>query len=362
MAGFFIQKIGTSNPSHLIEQKDAASYLINSLPDDEKVQRKIGAVFARSGIQQRYTVMDSYAKDENFLWGRQNGEVPWTKERMEVFRKNAPALIKESLNGFQPNEISAIDSLITVSCTGLMAPGLEIMLGNQLGLDPGLKKLAVNFMGCYGAFHGFKIAKDQIGSGSSKKLLMSSVEICSIHFQRTSNDSDILANALFGDGAASCLISADPIEGEGNSLQLMECSNHLFTEGHEELKWDISNTGFEMVLTSSLPGIIKSGIKELVDSFLERQGLSLHDISKFAIHPGGKRILDELRAVLKIEESQVKESYNVLKNYGNMSSSTILFVLKEILDSSIDKEKGEKVLAMAFGPGLTVELALFQIV
>ncbi len=360
MAEIYIHSIKTANPRNKISQKDALEYLINSFEAvSEEEQRKLNAVFKRSGIDQRYTVVDSYLTERNFLWGRENGDVPWTHERMELFKTSAVDLAAESVPSSVSIEKDPSQALITVSCTGLMAPGLEILLSQKLGIDPDSLKMAVNFMGCYGTFHAWKMASGILHSQKTKSVLITSTELCSIHFQKNMRESDILGNALFGDGAASCLMASEKLQGQA-SLELIKSGNHLFSDAHHDLKWDVTNTGFEMVLSTALPGIIKDQIPNVIRDFLQDTGISMSGIDHYAIHPGGKRILDEFQAALSIEDEAISSSREILREYGNMSSASILFVLKRTLEKIQQETSSKNILSIAFGPGFTIELALFR--
>jgi predicted naringenin-chalcone synthase len=363
MSGIFIQAIGTAIPENEIRQERAMEYLINSFEKiPEEALRKIRAIFKRSGIEKRYTVQSSYCRDKDFLWGRNNGEVPFTRERMEIFKEEAPALALKSIKTLPDSLELNIDSLIAITCTGLMAPGLEIMIANKLQLTPQSKKMAVNFMGCYGMFHGWKIAENELKASQSKRVLISSVELCSLHFQRNLENSDILANAIFGDGAACCVLtSIKPTERP--FLELLKTGTHLFPEGAEDLKWEVSDTGFEMILSSELPRLIRNNLKGVIDRFLREQGLDRTEIDFFAIHPGGPKILEESKNALMIDSESMNSSTQVLRDFGNMSSTTILFILNDLLEKlrKVKPKKTQNILALAFGPGFTIELATFRV-
>ncbi len=355
MSGIFIESIQTIVPNNRVEQTKAKDYLKASFSDLKKEEeRKIDIVFKRSGISSRYTVMDSFNEKGNFLWGKDSK--PPTKERMELYKDKANQLSKACIEQYKIKDLESLDSIISVSCTGLTAPGLEIELAGHLKLSPKARRSSVNFMGCYGFFHALKQSADQLKTGGSIKTLIVATELCSPHFQQKLDESNLLGNAIFADGSASCIISSRrPVSFP--HYELIASGQYLINDGQNDLTWNVGNNGFEMVLSSRLPTLVSQRIKEITSDFLNEQEVQLNEIDHFAVHPGGKRILDEIVQSFGAKADQLSSSYKVLSEYGNMSSPTILFVLKDLTKHL---EQGEKILALAFGPGFTVEMALLK--
>ncbi|MEL6944146.1 MAG: type III polyketide synthase, partial [Bacteroidota bacterium] len=247
------------------------------------------------------------------------------------------------------------------SCTGMYAPGIDIELIQALDLPTHTKRTAINFMGCYAAFNAIKTAHQIVESDSNAQVLIVAVELCSLHFQKKKDDDTLLANALFGDGAGALLISGKANE-ETLNLRLDNFYCDLAIQGKQEMAWSINDFGFEMRLTSMVPEFIRSGIKELTDRLLSNIDLSVSDIDYFAIHPGGKKILRVIEEELQIERGKNRFAHEVLRNYGNMSSPTIIFVLKQLMQTLNQQDQDKKILSFAFGPGLTLESMLLSVV
>jgi len=248
-----------------------------------------------------------------------------------------------------------ITHLVVVSCTGLYAPGLDIDLIKALGLRPDIQRTCINFMGCYAAFNALKLANSFCGNQADAKVLIICTELCSLHFQNANTQDNLLANALFGDGSASLIVEGKPGKGLNLKPEIFHCD--LLTDGEEHMAWTVGDLGFEMRLSSYVPDIIRGGIRALTAKLLN--GI---DVNYFAIHPGGKRILEVIEKELGISHNQNAHAYNVLKNYGNMSSATVIFVLEELCKNLNGVDHNKKILSFAFGPGLTMESMLLSVV
>ena len=210
---------------------------------------------------------------------------------------------------------------------------------------------------CYAAISALDAARQFCAADANAVVLVVSLELCSLHLKPNGGRDAILANALFADGAAACLVSAR--EPEGPRYRLGPRTTQLVSEGEAEMAWDIGDLGFDMVLTSYVPKLIGAKIEALVATALEKQNLALDDVDLWAVHPGGKAILDEVQKALRLTDEQLVSSREVLRSFGNMSSATILFVLNDLLARGSSELK---TCAMAFGPGLTVELFQMDVV
>lgn len=360
----YITAIATANPPHRIAQSQITDFMVKTMSLKNGDARKLKAIFGASGIDYRHSVLSDYGRSEHFEFYPNNSsdKLPGTGNRLDVFRKHALPLSKEAArrvfdrHSVQPADIT---HLIVVSCTGMYAPGLDIDLVDALGLSRSVQRTAINFMGCYAAFNALKIADAFCRADVHAKVLIITTELCSLHFQRESTDDNLLANALFADGSAALIVegkSASPLQ-----LELSGFYNEISSTGAEDMAWSIGDLGFEMKLSSYVPSIIQSGIRQLTSALLSRMGKNFEDIRHFAIHPGGKKILEVIEKELGITAEQNQDAYKVLRNYGNMSSPTVLFVLRELLNRLSSKNKGENILSFAFGPGLTMESMLLQI-
>jgi len=363
----YINYIGTANPEHKIEQRKIAKFMANAQEMDQEEQQKLAVLYRASAIQTRYSVLSDYGKPAatEYKFFPPNDILepfPTVGRRMSVYQKEALPLCLAAIKDALPShyDYSQITHLVTVSCTGMYAPGIDIEIIQELNLSTSTQRTAINFMGCYAAFNAIKTAHQIIKSTPTAKVLVVAVELCSLHFQKKKEDDSILANALFGDGAGAMLISGQVNEQTPN-LQLEQFYCDLAFQGKQEMAWSINDFGFEMKLTAMVPEFIRSGIKELTTRLLSKIDLAVADIEYFAIHPGGKKILRVIEEELQIDRVNNRFAHEVLKQYGNMSSPTIIFVLKNLLQQVSEEDQGKKVLSFAIGPGLTLESMLLTI-
>jgi predicted naringenin-chalcone synthase len=358
----YITAVGTATPSHKIPQASIADFMIKSMNLDALHTRKLQAIFKSSGIETRHSVLKDYGKLEDYTFFSNDTEskkFPSTRDRQVVYQQQALPLALNAVKKLPIDDVAAITHLITVSCTGLYAPGLDIELVQQLKLKTSVQRTNIMFMGCYAAFNALKVADAFCKQDPSAVVLVVCVELCSLHFQKDVNDDNILANALFADGAAAVLVSAKPAK--GIQLKLKAFHNDLATDGNQDMAWFIGDYGFEMRLSAYVPSIIKQGIQKLTQTLMEKIEIQFSEIQHFAIHPGGKRILEAIEDELHIDREKNISAYTVLKNFGNMSSATVLFVMQQCWQSLSDKNHGEHMLSFAFGPGLTMESMLLEI-
>jgi predicted naringenin-chalcone synthase len=365
----YLGAIGTANPVHRIAQAQIADFMALALAFGENDARKLRALYRVSGIEHRYSVLPDY--------GRPNGEYtffpntpdlepfPSVGQRMAVYRREALPLATEAvrncLRQVPQVEVDTITHLITVSCTGMYAPGLDIELVQALGLRPDVRRTCVNFMGCYAAVNAVKLADAFCLADATARVLIVSVELCTLHFQKSPEEDHLVSNALFGDGAAACLVQAEPLPNGTPSLALQAFHCGLEPDGHDDMAWHINDFGFEMTLSSYVPKLIQRGIRHLTDGLLQSLPVQLADIRHFAIHPGGRKILETIEGELGLTREDNRHAYRVLRDYGNMSSATVLYVLRDVLAHSSPADHGAPVLSFAFGPGLTMEAMLLQV-
>jgi prepilin-type processing-associated H-X9-DG protein len=358
----YITSIGTSTPQYRIAQQDIADFMLKAMVFHNGEARKLKAIFRSSGIEYRHSVLSDYGKTSDFLFYPNNlaSQFPSTKERLYVFRQHAlPLSVNAATSALKDMHPDGITHLIVVCCTGMYAPGLDIELIKALQLRPTVHRTAINFMGCYAAFNALKIADAFCRADENAKVLVVCTELCSLHFQREASEDNLLANALFADGSAAVLVEAN--SQSTLKLEITGFHNDLSVDGNNDMAWSIGDVGFEMKLSSYVPDIIRSGILKLTDTLLDRFGKLKSEVQHYAIHPGGKRILEVIEEELTIPHDKNLSAYNVLKNYGNMSSATVLFVLKELVAGFSGSNVNENILSFAFGPGLTMESMLLKI-
>jgi predicted naringenin-chalcone synthase len=354
--------ISTASPPYKVPQKKVADELKLRMGVRPAIGRMIDAVSNNSGIDFRYFVIPDGEENvaSKFFTDKDGFLKPDTKTRMKAYESWSKILTGEAVekllssNNIDP---STIERLITISCTGFYAPGFDYFLINKFNMPADVKRTHIGFMGCAAALIGFNSSMEAMSNiGENKNILMVSTEICSIHFQTDPTKDNILANLLFADGAAAVLFSNDHSR---SGPQLIETTSFLFDGSAEFMGWEIGNFGFEMILSQELPKIILEQAMPRLKLILHKIGVKKEEIKYWALHPGGRAILDSMQKGLELSDESMIPSRTVLKNYGNMSSASILFVLKEIMNNN-KIGKGEYCCAVAFGPGLTMEVALLK--
>ncbi len=360
----FITSIGTANPSYRYEQKVIARFMSQAMQLNADEETRLFALYRATGIDTRHSVLSDYGKLDNFEFYSNHKSFepfPTTKTRLEVFRREAMKLSLSAVRNCLEQSsvhVNEITHLIVVSCTGMYAPGLDIDLVNSLGLKTSVQRTSINFMGCYAAFNAIKLGDSFCTQSLSAKVLVVCTEICSIHFQKENTEDNWLANALFADGSAAFLMESSSRNGKKLKPVSFHCD--LAIDAEKDMAWSIGDFGFEMKLSTYVPEAIRNGIAKLTYNLLLDIANS-SDISFYAIHPGGKRILEVIEAELRLSRKDLCHSYEVLRKFGNMSSPTVVFVLKEIFEGLHREDSGKKILSFGFGPGLTLESMLLQI-
>jgi predicted naringenin-chalcone synthase len=361
--GAFINAIGTANPANKYSQETIAQFMCEHLPMTNEEKHKLQVMYRATGVHYRYSVLDDYKKRKGTFTFYENSPdldpFPSTSKRMSLYREKAlPLAIAAVTDCLQTTyRYADFTHLITVSCTGMYAPGLDVDLIKALNLSNSIVRNSLNFMGCYAAMNALNLAKQYCDNDQKARVLIVSVELCTLHLQQHITEDNLMAQALFSDGAAAVIVTGD--SQKTTSLEILSASSYLSMDGKNDMAWQIGDFGFQMGLTSFVPKIIEGGIKKLTKDLLTKELYQLEDIDLFAIHPGGKKILEAVENQLGLTKDQNKIAYDVLKNYGNMSSPTILFVLNKVL-KSIVKGSEKKILSFAFGPGLTMESILFK--
>ncbi len=357
-----ISAIGTSNPENRFTQEQIFQFMKEAHQLDTQNSRRLEKLYHVSGIDYRHSVLNDFGKNrgEYDFFGNGMGLEPFpsTSHRGEVFESHALNLSVQAIEnctkqipGFDKKKVT---HLITVSCTGMYAPGLDIEIVEKLELNPFVERTCINFMGCYGAFNALKVADYICRAQPEATVLIVDVELCTLHFQRENTLDNWLANSLFADGASAVLVQHEEYA-DGKLFSINSFYTEVVTEARNEMAWKIGNHGFEMQLTNQVSKQIKSGIRNIADKLLRKANLALDEIGSFAIHPGGRKILEVCDEVFKLSATQNEPAYQVLKNFGNMSSTTVLFVLEELSRTLKAKNRDEQVMSFAFGPGLTFE-------
>ncbi len=362
-----IISIGTAVPKHGTNQAVILNFMQAAYNDNE-ASRKLNLLFNHSGITTRYSAIpdfDSRKKNQS-LFIKNNG-LPDVKERLNVFKDHAISLaieaIQDSLTKLNTTITDfEITHLITVTCTGLFAPGIDAALIEQLNLPNDIFHTSINFMGCNAAFSALKLGDMIAKTDNNAKVMIVCVELCTLHFQPKNNSDNLLSNTIFGDGAAAVVIVPDKEAERMNrgGMVINGFYSLLLKEGRDLMSWNITPVNFEMILDAKIPYFIGDEVIEIVSKAGKKFNILPNKIDKWAVHPGGKKILDIIKDRLNLNDIDLQYSYKVLDEYGNMSSPTILFVLNEIFQT--EHKPNETTLSIGFGPGLSIETALFTYV
>jgi predicted naringenin-chalcone synthase len=341
-------------PAYCHPQKEIIKFMEKAYRLDDQDARRLAYLYKHSEIENRYSVLpDFVAPESEWTFVDPGGPEKCLSGRMQIFEANALSLsvasIKNCIKDFiDPKEIT---HLITVSCTGMSAPGLDLKITEHLDLSKKVFRTSVNFMGCYAAIHAMKIGKMICDTTKDANVVIVCTEICTIHFQKNFTLDNAACSLLFGDGSAALLLSSSLRS--LNQLKLKAFYSEVSYKGKDDMSWQISNTGFLMKLSAYIPQLIQEDLGELVQNALAEGSIERSAITHWCIHPGGRKILDVIQQRLSLSAEDLSCAKYVLSKYGNMSSPTVLFVLKEILKGL--HEVPANVFGVAFGPGLTME-------
>ncbi len=358
--------IGTAQPRYSIAQSEAADLASTfSLSTAEKSQT-LKALYRRTRIERRGSVLleqpDGCEPRQTFMPPATSEADfgPTTAARMDRFlTESAPlalAAVEQALSqsGLTAQEIT---HLITVCCTGFAAPGFDMQLIKTLPLSSGVARTHIGFMGCHGSLNALRVAKAFATADLNARILICSVELCSLHYQYGQGSDKLVANAIFADGAGAVVCrGATDASDRDNMWRLTRAGSHVFAESSDAMAWRIGDHGFEMTLSARVPELIATQLGPWMRSWLAEEQLSIADIRSWAIHPGGPRIVNQVAAGLSLPDNAAMVSQQVLAACGNMSSATILFILQRLITADAPRP----CVALAFGPGLVVEAALFR--
>jgi predicted naringenin-chalcone synthase len=360
-----IEGLGTGTPLHEATQEQAARFAEALGTENDEQRRQLHAIYRLSRIRTRRSVLQESpgaagVAGQTFYPPRRDAEDhgPSTSTRMQRYETEAPRLAVTAARaaladaGRSPAEIT---HLVTVSCTGFVAPGFDVQMMRQLGLPAAAARTHLGFMGCHGAFHALRVAKAFTDSSPDACVLICAVELCSLHFQYGWSPDLVVANALFGDGAGAVVVNGALGRGH-DRWELAASASALIDDSAAEMTWRIGDHGFQMTLSPRVPGLIQQSLRPWLDPWLASQALSVGDVASWAVHPGGPRILEACAQVTGRTRADFAVSHEVLAEFGNMSSSTILFILERLRHRDVPRP----CLAIGFGPGLSAEAALFR--
>jgi len=371
-----LRSLQTVVPDTVLHQSEVRDVFAAQPGLTRLARRIVTASFDGSGIDTRRTVLGELTLAETdadpVFFDRTTGDLlsPGTGTRNDVYVREATRLFiaaaRAALDA-DPEVVAAdITHVVTVSCTGFHAPGPEYEIVRALGLPDSVQRYHLGFMGCYASMPALRLASQFCAADPDAVVLVVSVELCTLHLRSSENPDLIVASSLFADGAGAGIVTARPSAAAG--LRLDRFHTAIAPQGEKDMAWTIGDHGFEMILSTAVPQIIGETIidalRPLYAGELQapfQDGRIGEEVRHWAIHPGGRSILDRVQDRLVLSDVQLHPARETLRTYGNMSSATILFVLRRILEEE-GARHGERVSAMAFGPGLTAESALMTVV
>lgn len=389
--------LGVAWPPHQMTQDEAVQMFTDIVCEHEKQSRFARVLFRKSEVNMRHTVVPhrvayNWCQETNghsanhtargdlaipsevtpsVVPGKSLG--PSTRERMELYSRFASNLAIESSqralqqSGLEPDQIT---HLITVTCTGFDAPGVDIELITKLGLPNTTERIQIGFMGCHGAINGLRAARAISDSDPDARVLLCAVELCSLHYRFTWDTEGIIGNALFADGSAAIVLGnsvADPSPTDQPHWKVVDTGSVVIANSKQTMSWSIGDHGFDMRLTNDVGDAIESQLSEWLTAWLAKRNIGLDDIDFWGVHPGGPRIVSAVKNSLGLDDQVLSTSRSVLERYGNMSSPTVLFILNEFRKSAVasvaaNGSHGPRhCLLLGFGPGLVAETALLSV-
>ena len=380
--------LGLATPMHDASQPQTLALSVGAPLEDPSQAALVAGLYTRAGVDRRASVLlnsstvEGQSIDQDFFPTADDGPWPTTAERMRAFHASADALTIRAARsamseaGVSPDQIT---DLVTVGCTGLSAPGVDIALMLGLSLPSGVRRVNIGFMGCHGAIVALRTAAALATASPTSKdqrptlVLAVCIELCSLHLQRTSRVDRHVSNALFADGCAAMIVGARPagieqrlhvetpphVAAPAPSLRFVDASSMLFPASSAAMAWQIGDHGFQMTLDRTVPGLLERHLSDWLWPWLRSHLGSAARPSdvRWAIHPGGPRVLDAVASALALTADQMCDSRAVLRDHGNMSSPTVLFILDRLRARCDDHRP---IVSLAFGPGLTGEAALLQ--
>lgn len=347
--------VGTAVPDKHVEQHEALRMTTDLVCTEKGQERFLRVLFRSSGVEHRQTALPWKI---GYQWKQESATPsgPTTAERMAYYERLAPGLAEQSARcALEDAEIAPdqVTHLITVSCTGFTAPGVDIHLIDSLLLDRSVQRMHVGFMGCHAAINAMRIAQAIADSEPDAVVLLCAVELCSLHYRLSWDPEGVKGNALFADGSASMIVGGKT--SARSRWRIRGTGSQVLPDSRDEMSWKIGDHGFEMRLTSQVPVIIEANVQHWLADWLNRFQYTLADVGQWAVHPGGPKIISAVENALNLPRSACARSRELLRTHGNMSSPTVLFLFDQIR-----KEIEEPVVLLAFGPGLTAEAALLE--
>lgn len=362
---FAIHGLGTAHPPDPLTAEQGLGLARALAGPDVRTSTWLGPIYANSGVARRFQVIGgpvvadilNGTTDTNspFLPAPANDGVgPTTGQRMEIYaRESGPLALRAAKAALAEADFApaSITHLVTVSCTGFAAPGVDFALITGLGLSPTVARTHVGFMGCHGALNGLRVANAFATADPAARVLVCAVELSSLHYYYGSAADKLIANAIFADGAAAVVGGA----GDSPAFTLAASGSCLIPNSAADMSWTVGDHGFEMTLSRRVPNLIAAHLKPWLETWLGDNGLSLAEVRSWAVHPGGPKIVSAVGECLGLSAEALGPSLGVFAANGNMSSPTVLFILEKLRASGAPRP----CVALGFGPGLVAEAALF---
>ena len=354
MATAYINRIATAVPEHDVH-RDFVDYACDKLTEDARSARLLRRMSDMGGIEHRYSAVgvkgDDLASSLDSAGFYRPGAFPSTAVRMKRFEREAPILAERAVANLDLGEDRArITHVVVTCCTGMSAPGVDLQIAARCGLSDSVERTMIGFMGCYAAVNAMKMARHVIRSEPDAKVLMLNLELCTLHLKESRDMEQILSFFLFADGCAASLITAEP-----RGIGLDRFHAVLAPQTSDLITWRVGESGFDMLLSGRVPGAIREALSTRADDVLD--GVPADEFDLWAVHPGGRTVLDAVQGALSLSDEAMAPSRSVLRRFGNMSSPSVVFVLRDLLERA---EPGQRGCAMAFGPGLVAETMLFH--
>jgi predicted naringenin-chalcone synthase len=357
----YILDIATASPAFRAEAHQLNGFYAKALAQEgeNNLEKKIAFLNRKTKINTRNYCIPDITTETKELFIDSNYK-PSIENRMALYKEKVTPLAVSAIDkvlkksGFEKENIT---HLITVSCTGLTTPGIEFYIAKALSLEH-TEKLSINFLGCYASFKAIKAANNICLADPNATVLVISVELCSLHFYPSAVGEDIIANLLFADGAAAALICGDKVSSPNKQVLAIAKTGSAFIPDTEHLMtWDISSSAFRMYLSGDVVKSIKNDIENALKIFLKTDEITF---DLWAVHPGGIKIVEAVQAALNLPLEKVQTSIDILRDFGNMSSATILFILEKLMTEIRTQKEDKSLLSVGFGPGLNVEMITYK--
>ncbi|MBS0260816.1 MAG: type III polyketide synthase [Planctomycetes bacterium] len=356
--------LGTALPPFSLSSEQMAVFTTPLCCETPAQAETLQTLFANSGVRRKHSALlegDSVGNDirQSFYPVGSGGRGPSTAQRMQAYEKLAPPLALEASQRalqYAQRPPADVTHLVTVSCTGFTAPGIDMSLISGLDLKPTTERIHVGYMGCHGAINGLRVARGLLAADPEAVVLVSAVELCTLHFYSGWDPEKIVANALFADGAASAVLqNSEHAPAHSAGWKLAAVGSVRIPDSAAAMSWRVGDFGFEMGLSRRIPELIRRHLRPWMEGWLEKQGLRIDQIQSWAVHPGGPKILEATELALQLPEAALATSRGILAECGNMSSPTVLFILDRLR-----RQGGRQPCVMlGFGPGMVAEAALF---